>query len=75
VRRVAPTPGATQGGEQAIEDGAIKGDALSFWQTLEFNGNALELFYSALMNAEEMLFTLEVPGMPQGLRFTVKRAP
>ena len=64
-----------QGGEQAIEDGMIQGDTLSFYQTLDFDGNRFEIFYSALVAAEELLFSLEVPGMPQSLRFTAKRAP
>ena len=64
-----------QGGEQDIEDGVIKGDSISFWQTLSFDGNMLEIFYSALVKAEEMLFSVEVAGMPQGMSFTAKRVP
>jgi hypothetical protein len=64
-----------QGGEQPIEDGTIKGDTISFYQTLSFNGNALDVFYSAIVRAEELLFSLEVDGMQGPLRFTVTRAP
>jgi hypothetical protein len=64
-----------QGGESPIEEGMIRGDTISFYQSLSFNGNLLDIFYSALVHAEELLFTLEVDGMPQPLRFTVKRAP
>jgi hypothetical protein len=64
-----------QGGEQPIEDGTIKGDTISFYQTLSFNGSPLEIFYIALVHAEELLFELEVQGMPEPLQFTVKRVP
>ena len=64
-----------QGGESPIEEGTIRGDTISFYQSLSFDGNLLDIFYSALVRAEELLFTLEVDGMPQPLRFTVKRAP
>jgi hypothetical protein len=64
-----------QGGEQPIEDGTIKGDTISFYQTLSFNGNALDVFYSAIVHAEELLFSLEVDGMRGPLHFSAKRVP
>jgi hypothetical protein len=65
-----------QGGEQPIEDGTIKGDTISFYQTMSFNGNSLDIFYSAIVHAEELLFSLEVDGMRGGpLHFSVKRVP
>jgi hypothetical protein len=58
-----------------IEDGLIQGDTISFYQSLDYNGSVFDVFYSALVQAGELLFTLEVPGMNQPLRFTAKRAP
>jgi hypothetical protein len=64
-----------QGSDQPIEDGLIQGDTLSFYQTLDFNGSAFELFYSAVAKAGDLLFRLEVPGLAQPLAFVMKRLP
>ena len=64
-----------QVGTQPIENGYIHADTIFFYQTLSFNGNPIEIFYSALVKAEELLFELDVQGMPAPLQFSVKREP
>lgn len=67
-------------GEAAISDGTIKGDALAFKVTREFNGNKFTLKYTGKLAGDEIKLTRtfegEGPGgqTPPPLDFTVKRA-
>jgi hypothetical protein len=71
---------ANQFGEAAIHDGSIKGDALSFKVTREFNGNKFTLKYTGKLAGDEIKLTRtfegEAPGgqTPPPVDFTVKRA-
>jgi hypothetical protein len=69
-----------QFGEVAIHDGTIKGDALAFKVTREFNGNKFTLKYTGKLAGDEIKLTRtfegEAPGgqTPPPVDFTVKRA-
>lgn len=67
-------------GEVAISDGSIKGDAVAFKVTREFNGNKFTLKYVGKLAGDEIKLTRtfegEAPGgqTPPPVDFTVKRA-
>ena len=69
-----------QMGEVAIQEGTIKGDAVSFKVVREFNGNKFTLKYTGKLAGDELKLTRtfegEVPGgqAPPPTDFTVKRA-
>ena len=69
-----------QFGEVAIQEGTIKGEALAFKVTREFNGNKFTLKYTGKLAGDEIKFTRtfegEGPGgqTPPPVDFTVKRA-
>lgn len=66
-------------GEVAISDGSIKGDAVAFKITREFNGNKFTLKYSGKLTGDELKLTRtfegEGPGgqAPPPVDFTLKR--
>jgi hypothetical protein len=47
-------------GTTEITEGAIKGDAISFTEKLEFNGNPLVIMYTGKMSGDEIKFTRKV---------------
>jgi hypothetical protein len=67
-------------GEAALSDGSIKGDAVAFKVTREFNGNKFTLKYTGKLSGNELKLTRtfegEAPGgqTPPPVDFTVKRA-
>ena len=69
-----------QFGDVAIDGGTIKGDALAFKVTREFNGNKFTLKYTGKLTGDEIKLTRtfegEAPGgqTPPPVDFTVKRA-
>lgn len=69
-----------QFGEVAIQEGTIKGEALAFKVTREFNGNKFTLKYTGKLAGDEIKLTRtfegEAPGgqAPPPVDFTVKRA-
>ena len=69
-----------QMGDVAIEEGTIKGDAVSFKVVREFNGNKFTLKYTGKLAGDEIKLTRtfegEFPGgqAPPPNDFTVKRA-
>lgn len=69
-----------QFGEVAIQEGTIKGDALAFKVTREFNGNKFTLKYKGKLAGDEIKLTRTFEGeapagqTPPPVDFTVKRA-
>jgi hypothetical protein len=62
-------------GEQQISEGKIDGDAISFTVVVEFNGNSMKFFYKGKVAGDEIKFTREREGGPEGPReFTAKRS-
>lgn len=67
-------------GEVEISDGSIKGDAVAFKVTREFNGNKFTLKYAGKLAGDEIKLTRtfegEAPGgqTPPPIDFIVKRA-
>jgi len=62
-------------GDMPIADGKIDGDAISFTQTLEFNGNTVKLLYKGTVSGDEIKFTrTREGGEGEPQTFTAKRA-
>ncbi len=62
-------------GERQISEGKIDGDAISFTVVVEFNGNSMKFFYKGKVAGDEIKFTREREGGPEGPReFTAKRS-
>lgn len=62
-------------GDQAISDGTISGDDLSFKVVVNFNGNEMKLVYKGKVAGDEIKFTRTREGADQpGQEFTAKRA-
>ena len=61
-------------GEVAIEDGTIKGDDISFTQTVERQGNKIKLVYTGKVSGDEIKLTRKIEGMDRPpSEFTAKR--
>lgn len=61
-------------GEVAIEDGTIKGDDISFTQTIERQGNKIKLVYTGKVSGDEIKLTRKIEGMDRPpSEFTAKR--
>jgi hypothetical protein len=50
-------------GEVAIENGVIKGDDISFSQTINAQGNTIKLLYKGKISGDEIKLTRTVEGM------------
>ena len=62
-------------GEQQISEGKVDGDTISFTVVVEFNGNSMKFFYKGKVTGDEIKFTREREGGPEGPReFTAKRS-
>ncbi len=62
-------------GDNAISDGKISGDDISFTVTANFGGNEVKLIYTGKVAADEIKFTRTREGGNQpGQEFTAKRA-
>lgn len=62
-------------GEAPISDGVIKGDDISFTQTLNVQGNSIKLLYKGKVSGDEIKFTRTREGSDQpGQEFTAKRS-
>src|SRR5580700_7158069 len=44
-------------GDMEISDGKIDGDAISFSQTMEFNGNTMKILYKGTVSGDQINFT------------------
>ena len=61
-------------GDAPISDGTIKGDDISFTQTLEFQGNSVKLTYTGKVSGDEIKMTRKREGSDQpAAEFTAKR--
>ncbi len=47
-------------GERPIEDGTIKGDAITFTENVEFQGQKITIKYTGKLSGDEIKFTREV---------------
>lgn len=68
-----------RGGEAAIEDGKIQGDAISFKQNLSFGDRSITFLYSGKIAGDTIEFTRKAEGGPGGgpgreAAFTATRA-
>lgn len=68
-----------RGGEAAIEDGKIQGDAISFKQNLSFGDRSITFLYSGKVARDSIEFTRKAEGGPGGgpgrdVAFTATRA-
>jgi FKBP-type peptidyl-prolyl cis-trans isomerase 2 len=61
------------GGEQAISEGKVEGDNVSFVVAGSFNGNDFKLNYKGKLAGEELKFTVEITGMDRTFEMTAKR--
>ncbi len=61
-------------GESEIEDGKVEGTAISFKQTMSFQGREIVFSYSGTVDGDEIAFTREVEGRGRSSEFTAKRA-
>jgi hypothetical protein len=59
-------------GEDAISEGKVDGDNISFTQVASFNGNELKLVYSGKADGETIKFTRQVGEFPP-TEFVAKR--
>jgi hypothetical protein len=58
-----------------ITDGTVKGDDISFTQTVNAQGNTIKLVYKGKVSGDEIKFTRTVEGMDRPpSEFTAKRA-
>ena len=62
-------------GDQAISDGSIKGDDVSFTVVANFNGNEIKLLYKGKVSGDDLKLTRTREGGDQPAQeFTAKRA-
>jgi len=62
-------------GDMPIAEGKIDGDAISFTQTMEFNGNSMKFVYKGTVSGDEIKFSrTREGGEGRGQEFTAKRA-
>jgi hypothetical protein len=61
------------GGEQAISEGKVEGENVSFEIAGSFNGNDFKLNYKGKLVGEELKFTVEITGMDRTFEMTAKR--
>jgi hypothetical protein len=77
------TMSGPMGGENAITDGTIKGDEISFAVKMDFGGNAMTMKYKGKVAGDEIKLTMEMEGGMGGpggggpggkpMEFTLKR--
>lgn len=61
-------------GDMAISDGTVKGDDISFTQTVEVQGNSIKVIYTGKVSGDEMKMTRKRDGSDQpATEFTAKR--
>jgi hypothetical protein len=63
----------SQFGKTEITDGTVNGDAISFTENLDFQGNALKITYKGKISGDEIKFTRNVADMVSE-EFVAKRA-
>jgi len=63
----------SQFGDTAITEGSVKGDAISFVENLDFQGQALRITYTGKISGDEIKFTRKV-GDVATEEFVAKRA-
>jgi len=74
----APDAGAAPPPEQAISNGKIDGNNISFEVTREFNGNSMTTKYEGTLNGDELKLKITQPGFnggdPRVTEVSAKRA-
>jgi len=74
----APDAGATPPPDQAISNGKVDGNNISFEVTREFNGNSMTTKYEGTLNGDELKLKITQPGFnggdPRVTEVTAKRA-
>lgn len=60
-------------GKSEITDGKIDGDNISFTINANFQGNEMKLNYKGKVVGDQIKLSVEIPGMDQGMEYTLKR--
>ena len=69
-----------QFGDQEISDGKVSGEDIAFVTVVDFGGNTVKIIYKGKIAGNEIKFTREMQGAPDGgaprppVEFTAKRA-
>lgn len=61
-----------QGGQTEIENGSVRGDTISFEQTLDPNGQPFSINYVGQLVDSELAMVLEVPEMGEQIEFILR---
>jgi hypothetical protein len=64
----------TPRGDAPISEGTVKGDAIAFSQTLNFNGNEVKLLYKGTVAGGEIKFTRQREGGDRVSEFVAKKS-
>ena len=62
------------GGDQAISEGKVEGDAVAFTVAANFNGNEFKLNYKGKVTGNEMKLEVSIPGRDRTFEVTAKKA-
>ena len=62
------------GGDQAITEGTVKGDAIAFTVVANFQGNEIKFLYKGTIAGDEIKFTRQVEGRDRIAEFVAKKA-
>jgi len=60
--------------DQAISEGKVDGDSVSFVVAASFNGNDVKLNYKGKVAGDEMKLTMQVEGRDRTMEMTAKRS-
>ena len=65
---------STPRGEQAITDGKVEGDMISFTVVMKMGDNERKLMFKGMMSGDSIKFTRTMEGMDRKQEFTAKRS-
>jgi hypothetical protein len=62
------------GGTAQIKDGKLQGDSVTFWITIDYQGNPVKLVYKGKVTGEAIEFDFGTEDGSWGTHFTAKKA-
>jgi hypothetical protein len=62
------------GREIPIQDGRVSGDSISFFISLDFNGNMVKIGYTGKLSSGNLNMKMQREGASRSVEFTLKRA-
>ena len=62
------------GGVLPIKDGKLDGESLSFWITIDYQGNPVKIVYKGKVNGDEIRFTLGTEDGSWGTEMVAKKS-